>query len=663
MNQKRGLFLVSALLISFVIALFLSAGLRLSMGNLKASDTKGQQALFAAESGLRYVQSRMASDYGWTADGGQVVNTQDMVVEEHDGNIIGIIRCKDGTFAQFRVRFNHQDDGVGNADGMPDPGNFWIDSPYVSVKNLLGGSKRPVPRADGPNFSVTPTSATPYDVPPGSNCVIVEGRSGPGLSSLSATNLNPTPSGHVSTRVVECYLEGANIPGADAAAMAAGDIDFDLYANKAVTLSAKDKKQVSRIRSRGQIEVTGGASTNLVSENGETYTQNGSLGANASQNVTAMKEDPLSSFYRLGWNDVKKAPPTADTLAAGTYVVWDNGDLHYYDMDLGTYNAHILTNPTDGGTVVTSLPSAISYNNDGNKPKFTITDNLQVSTTAGGTNELNIIPRAGAQEDPPTVVKGELVSRLSQQLIQPQPTQPTQGTQPTPVPGVIGPQPTQQPQMQLSQLQAQSVYQLQAQLTPALWNVLPMQQLSLPSVSPQLRPDDLTIEFKPPAGQSAIVSATGTVRFGANVKGEGGSITSEKDIKLVGNGTQLSASLADGLTLYAKENVVLSSLQDKGNNKWDYKDIKIKGVIYSWGDIEVKTAESDPGVNKQGKFELEGTMVAYGGDPAGNPGTNGDGKIEVQANEASLKFDPAYLLQLTTAPPPGPLKQTLYNVY
>lgn len=643
MGKKRGLFLVSALLISFVIALFLSAGLRLSMGNLKASDTKGQQALFAAESGLRYVQSRLASDYGWTADGGQVVNTQDMVVEEHDGNIIGIIRCKDGNFAQFRVRFNHQDDAAGDADGMPDPGNFWIDSQYVSVKNLLGGSSVPVPRADGPNFSVTPASPTPYDVPPGSNCVIVEGRSGPGLRSLSATNLNPTPDGGVSTRVVECYLEGANIPGADAAAMAAGDIDFTLYANKAVTLSAKDSKQVSRIRSRGQIQVTGGASTNLVSDNGEAYTNNGSLAANASKDVTVLKEDPLASFYRLEWSDVKTAPSTAPSMNAGTYVVWDNGELHYYDMDMGTYSAHMMTNPTDGGTIVTSLPSSISFNNDSHKPKFTITDNLQVSPTAAGTSELNIIPRAGAQEVPPNQVLGQMRQEVVQNL-------------------TLAQQALAQAQL-LSQVQGMTLSQLQSNLTPSQWDSLPMQQLSLGSVNPGLRPDDMTIEFKPAAGKSAVVTAAGNVRFGANVKGQGGSITSEKSIKLVGNGTDLSASLADGLTLYAKDDVVLSSLQDKGNSKWEYKDIKIKGVIYSWGDIDINTANPDSSVNKQGKFQLEGTMVAYGGDPAGNPGSNGDGTIDVQANEASIKFDPAYLLQLTTAPPPGPMKQTLYNVY
>ena len=57
--NRKGFYLVSALVISLVIALFVSASLKLSIGNLKANSAQDKVALFAAESGLRYVQARL----------------------------------------------------------------------------------------------------------------------------------------------------------------------------------------------------------------------------------------------------------------------------------------------------------------------------------------------------------------------------------------------------------------------------------------------------------------------------------------------------------------------------------------------------------------------------------------------------------------------------
>lgn len=719
------MYIISALMMSAVIALFVGAGLKLSVGNLKANNGRDQRALLAAESGLRYVQSRTAANYGWMADEGLVINDPDLVVEENRGNIIGLVRAPDGQFAQFRIRFNYQDDSEGDADGRSDPStSFQIDSPYVSVNNLLGGSAVPVPRADGPGSSVTASSPTPYEVPGGTVCVIVEGRFGPGLSNLSASNMNPQISGPVTTRIIEANLDAAQTPGVDAAAMSAGDMTFELDGNVAVTLSAKDKNQASRLRSRSKIVVQDGGSPNLKSKNGETYTSDGTLQADAESGIKTQTEDTSTSFYRLEWGDVKKADPTGQSISAGTYVVWDDGTLHYYDMDYNSYVTFIEANPTSAGTIVdsSSLPSGFQFDgSNASKPKFEISGDIHVQATANN-NELNIIPRKGAQEDPPDAsgsqTESQMVSSVLSGLSSPDQTGAGAGIYSGPeaarwnIP-ISGPIPGGEIRAETGNLsygtwqgvilketspgQAALIVdshslplfspsvgsnplgaltngmsstfsgtpQLQQILSMILGSGSEMRELNLGSAPAALRADNLKVEFTPPDGQSAILSADGNVRIGANVKGDGGSITSAETIRLVGNGTDLQASIEDGLTLYAKEDVVMSTLKEKnvGSNNWEYKDLKLKGVVYAWGDIEAKLDFNDPSVQKSGKFKLEGTMVAYGGDPSGQPGAGSGGAIDVRAGDTEIKYNPAYLLKLDNSPPPGPVKQSLYTVY
>lgn len=712
-RKSRGFYITAALLISVIISLFIGAALRLSVGNLKSDNQASQRALFAAESGVRYIQSRIASDYAWDADEGLVVNTPDMIVYEDNGNVVGILRTPSGDFAQFRVRFNFQDDGQGDADGRSDPALYSVDSQFVSVNNILGGSPTSVPRADGPGDSVTPASPMPYEVPSGTACVIVEGRYGPGLGSLSATDLNPTVNGRVSVRVVEAYLEAENPPGADSAAMAAGDINFDVEAGESVNLTAKDGNQISRLRSRGLIEVTGGASPNLVSTNGETHTTDGTLQADASTDVQLFTEDTSREFYSLEWSEVKKATASDSALAGGTYVVWDDGSLHYYDMSYSTYAAHIQGSPSDPGTVVapSALPAGMSLDTSvPGKPKLTISQNVRVDGS-GTTDELNIIPRKGAQENPPDagdsatdleatvdIVHGIIlpISQASDGGYNKTEWNTTlAGSAPSPDSITVNSNGLDfelhvhsdgSLHLENNNLSAGviSADEFRATLTDP--NIPPTDQaqimtmlsaiggagsgsreeLELGSAPSALRADDLTIEFDPPEGESAILSSEGTVRLGARVSGEGGSITSGKDIKIVGDGnTNLEASEKNGLTLYARGNVVMSGLKEVpvGSNNWEYKDVDLKGVVYAWGDIDIKLGNDDPSVSKHGNFLVQGALVAYGGDPAGAPGNNGDGAISIDAHNSVLKYDPVYLILMEQTPPARPLRQTLYNVY
>jgi hypothetical protein len=727
--NRKGFYLVSALVISLVIALFVSASLKLSIGNLKANSAQDKVALFAAESGLRYVQARLSEDYAWSADGGLVVDSPDMVVREDSGNIVGIVRADGGGFAQFRVRFNYQDDGQGDADGIPDS-VLDIDSRWVSVNNLLGGSPFPVPRADGPSFSVTTASARDYDVPTATACVIVEGRFGPGLT-LSSNSLNPDPNGVVSTRVIEAFLEAGAGPGADSAAMAAGDILFGINSTEPVTLEGKTKAIVTRIRSRGTIEVQGPGSPNLAAPvEGETYSSDGSLQASPNANISLLTEDTSQEFYQLNWSEVRKADPTGPSLSAGTYVLWDNGELHYYDMDYQAYETFIEADPGNAGVLIdpSSLPTPVTLDlADPSKPRIVIEDDVYIVATAN-TDEFSFIPRAGAQEDPPDAAGGGGSQDESQMAsavlgsLSASPDASGSGSGVTSGPeaaswivpnlggisgeiraesgswnggtwrGVVlrdigggqaqlivdsGYQPlfspsiTQNPYMALTDgitnqfAGDPEMLQILSAILGSGAGTEEMRELELASEPANLRADDLTVEFRPPDGESAILSSEGTIRLGSNVRGDGGSITSGATIRLVGNGTQLSASLADGLTLYAREDVVLSSLKERtlGTNNWDYKDVTIKGVLYAWSDIEVKTGHDDPSVLTQGAFSLQGAMVAYGGDPQNAPGSGGGGNITVKADESHLKYDPVYLVQMNTLTPNAPLNQTMYIIH
>lgn len=699
--------MIAALLFSVVVALFLGAALRLSLGNLKANDVAGQRALFAAESGLRYVQARLASDYTWDLDGGLVVDTPELAVYEDRGNIVGVVRTSEGDFAQFRVRFNFQDDAQADTDGFVDPGLYSVDSPYVSVNNILGGSPRMVPRADGPGFSVMATSPRPYSVPAGTACVVVEGRYGPGLRSLSTAELSPPVTGQVTTRVLEAYLEADTLPGADSAAMSAGDMSFEVEPSEYVTLSAKDANQASRLRSRAMIEVVGGASPNLVSTNGETYTVDGSLAADASSDIQTNVEDTSTSFYRLEWDEVKKADSSGGTLAGGTYVIWDDGSLHHYDMSYSEYVTYIEANPSAGGNVVdpsTDLPPGMSFDtSDPAKPKLVISENVLID--GGSTDEFNIIPRKGVQEDPPDSDSGsgdllEMATEVAANQAPGELRGSLSGGTEFPPPAGAPPFPSEQffygtdftvklhgdhwhlmdndqsgqllgPSAIASVLSDPALSASDQALAQQVLQALggagggSMRELDLPSQPAALRADDVEIVFAPPEGESAILSANDTIRLGTRVSGKGGSITSAKDIRVVGDGdTALQASEKNGLTLYARGDVVMSGLKEVpvGSNNWEYKDVDLKGVVYSWGDIEFKLSNDDPSVSKHGSLQVQGALVAYGGDPAGSPGADGNGEIKIDAQRSELKYDPVYLMPMTLTPPARPLRQSLYNI-
>lgn len=698
-------------------------------GNLVASRhlAGGDSALKAADSGLRYAQAKLSENPDWRGDDNRVtVDSPDLVIRENNGNVVGIIRAADGNFSQFRLRFNFQDDSQGNADGLADPPqDMWIDHKFMSVNNLSGASDTSVPRADGPAYSVTTNSEVPYQVPSGTVCIAVEGRSGPGLSALSSTNLNPSNLGaSVTRKTAEAFFRFGSQPGADAAAMAAGDITAQLLPGSQAQFSTTSKSGIPIVRSKRTVTVDGGNSTeNYTSPNGEVHSGDNDLHANST--VATRQEDATSDFYKLEWDKVRKASPTGEKLAAGTYVMWDDHSVHYYNMNYNDYINHITANVSDPGTIVNLQTNSSSLNG----PKLTLTGDLYIEPTIGASgslvNEFNLIPRKGAQEDPPNPVggggggggnyTGTQISGFINSL--PLPTGGLSGLAGWDLPNVDVPGQNsiqfvvgsdifmlqsqgqgqgaifsynnlaaQQAQPNLPVLQSQIAIKLATQANaqsqdPNFLSIISalmsggsggdsMQEIPLPGIpTPTLSADDITVEFKPQNAQSAILSAQGNINLASKVRGKGGSMTSEADIRMVGAGSSLAASLDEGLNLYAKGDVVLSSLKPSNNGAGlEYKSFKMKGVIYTWGDFIAKIGHEASTVNqnKWGDFSLQGALVAYGNKgnvTLGDPGDGQGGNISIKARQVKLQFDPAYLAAIEQGINPGHLRQTSYTIH
>lgn len=167
--------------------------------------------------------------------------------------------------------------------------------------------------------------------------------------------------------------------------------------------------------------------------------------------------------------------------------------------------------------------------------------------------------------------------------------------------------------------------------------------------------EDLDVEFDPPDGDSATLSAEGDILIGAKLKGKGASMTAGGELKVVGAGADLSANpnAEEGVNMYARGDITLSTLKEKKDGSFEFKDIKLKGLVYTWGDFNAKMGSDDTSV-KRGKLSIEGTLVAFGGDPAnGIPSTTNKGTVRVKAKEVKLKFDPAYLIGLMQTLPDG----------
>ncbi len=722
--RRRGIYLLTSLIFALMVVMFVSAGLMLGRGGTHAAVHAAdlEAADLAAQSGLQYCLARLVENPAWRGNGNaRVVDTPELVVEEDNGNIVGLL-LDQGRVSQFRVRFNYQDDAHGDADGTPDPA-LTIQHPFVSVNNLVNGGSAGLPRADGPAYSVLPASPRPANIPGHSVALLVEGRTGPGLRDHTGAAPNAPPAGSVHTRVLEATYRIENLPGADAVAQGGSNIEARLQdVTGVMSVTSASGGETPRVRSKGTVSVTnpdGSALANYASDGGEVLSGPGSLNANydAGQ-VTVNTEAAGSGFYNLTWSDVKKADASDPTLPAGTYVWWDNGTLHYYDMNYSDYVTFIEGSPSSEGALVDpgALPSGLSI--DLAARRVTITGDLSIAPTGAGSTDFAMIPRSGAQEEPDSAAAGGPAPALPGS----RPADAASATNYYNV--VVNDFNVGAPFHQLLMTLGTTGSIDDGSGNTITWDIgnlnmnndkaLALQHLfsggSFHSVDPpaalvngasspftldianfntwvsaaplggepegeidlggavtdSLTVKDLEVHFQPPSGQSATLSAAGNVRIGAGVFGEGGSITSEREIRIVGARTDLAANPngVEGVNLYAKGDIVLNALvpNTASPGNFLYESFNLKGVVYTWGNFVAQLGYEGPDVGAWGNLNIHGAIIAYGGDPATQqPGDGGGGAIRVTAHGANFVYDPAYLLGVHQTLPPSPLSPLYWD--
>jgi hypothetical protein len=650
--------LIGTILITIVIFMVIGATLALAPTHLAsaASYTDSQRAQMAVEAGLNYARARLKEDLTWrgSPDSGpqETVRTVDesMVIVEDHGNVVGLIRFESGHYGQFRIRFNYQD-GAGARDGMDNPSRpFIVDSEFVSENNLSGGTeldllrdtrysrRRPMDIAE--DLVPRTTSVAPFQA-----YLAIEGRAGPGFRDADLDNPNDKPNGlRVVEKLAEVRLEADFSNTLDAAAMAAGDIDATLYKprsahgkKRGAHLYVNSKKAGGettppRIRSKGEVRAAradGASHVSLKSPGGFVNTGTGTLSSDTvpSESLQVQTEDPSSEFYSLEWDEVHHAsadPRSEDTvnMKAGTYVLWEREsdgkpELHYYDMGMEDYHTHMKDNPDDAGQV--------------------LSPNLEEARNNYSQMSGNQIYLRDARHSEPLGLHAQLLVNTDVRV---ESTGSTSEFNYIPKVGFIdGPPPegmTSHPNVLESR--------------PTHYNT------------------NMSFQFVNHSGKKKItLSGDGDVTLNSRVHGNGGSITSEEDIQIVGLGMLDGLGLKDkgeGISLYSQGDVKINTYRPIGTADagGSYNDMRLNGVLYAWGDIDFELAPpKDSNVSsdfhrRHGDLLVRGAVVAYGGDPGDSdnhqPGSGsggvGDGKgnINITAHHANLTFDPKYLMSL-----------------
>ncbi len=145
-------------------------------------------------------------------------------------------------------------------------------------------------------------------------------------------------------------------------------------------------------------------------------------------------------------------------------------------------------------------------------------------------------------------------------------------------------------------------------------NVDPL-EIPASALSDNTAPQDLEIAFSPPGGSSAAIRGQGSVLLATHLSGKGGAVVAAERIDIVGLGIDMTANRGarDGVSLYAKGDINLSTYDHKRNKYWD---ASVKGVIYTKGNLNVRMGEVFEGGTGQepewGTFDFLGAAIAQG---------------------------------------------------
>jgi hypothetical protein len=166
-----------------------------------------------------------------------------------------------------------------------------------------------------------------------------------------------------------------------------------------------------------------------------------------------------------------------------------------------------------------------------------------------------------------------------------------------------------------------------------------------------LGPRDFEVTLAPQSEQGVRVVAPGDIRIAADVRGSGASISAHGDIRLIGVGFELDAANGEqgtDVSLYSTQNIIISTLRKRTDDEYAFAGLDLRGVLYSWGNIDLLMSHPDENSSfDPQRVKIQGTMVAYGGQPGNQPPGTWGGNITIKADQIDLVFDPSYLLGIS----------------
>lgn len=450
-SSRRGIVLISILVLTLVATFFIGALIQMNPSRLRRTvhDENRDKAAQAAQAGVDYALNRFKSDTDWNADENlQVVQMDDLVIREDNGNVLGWIKTEDGSWAGFRFRFNYQDGDLtasGDDDGRNDP-TYPLSTSHVSVNNLNGPSGVNAPVADGSGYSVTgPTPDGPqtFRVPENTVALVVEGIVTPDLDPNDPRTLAEAEGGTVRTLkgiyVISEVREGID---GDAVLMAGGNATIQVGDLPRTTEIAvpddlrgvlglqSNSDNFPAIRTKGRMELTRGQAGSTApmfdpdkdaevrtsrDERFSTpfYNEEGDL-----DTFVGGEEGASDAFLEITWDKVEESEDTdAIVLPAGVYFFSDGdqapgtrsegASTGYYAMNWEDYRqAKIDGTLPPPSPVPTALAEKLELDSrsvtdaDGNedfRDVITIDQDVRVEIT-GDVTDLVIVPERGARQ-------------------------------------------------------------------------------------------------------------------------------------------------------------------------------------------------------------------------------------------------------------------------
>lgn len=631
-STRSGMVLVVTILISAVVALFLAGAVQLlpTLG-LSAQNLEGrEQALLAARSGLDYARSRLQADPSWRGDGNSlVVDTPEFKVLEDNGNVFGFLTPSDGKPSYFRFRFNYQNGGDVPEDSLPDP-EFFIDSEFVSYNNLRRAGRQEQYRAipAGGTWKVTDSSPIPVMVPKFTSTIIVEGFSGPAVSSVNPGSPNLSPGNQkFSLQVVEAYFTRPGFLAVDSAVMAAATLDAHMLDGGTMKVESDQNSAPPRVRALDQMEVyaLAGSADYQTDANGEVivdtdkeFLLNGAVSSSPAASHES-KDEQSSHWLKLGFDDVTRATASDANLKAGTYV-WKSKvggpQLEYFPMD------YTGTVPTGDGLVITNGDQMLLTGSDAidltsTNFRMRIKDNVFVAPHGGATGfavvaEPGFMSALGRR--PETILNhtsddGVILSNDNGSIF---------------LEGKIdgGGAVTSSGDITF---QGTSALEADKDMAVALY-----------------AKGDINLKAIPEETIPAILSGL-IIQGGGGGKGKGGA----------GKGKGGAPQLP-GLGL-------------QGSPFNEPQDVVFGGIIFAQGNFNVDLRHQDQAGNligsEHGSIYVKGILATFGGDPETQetPGTDGRGVMEMVAAEAAFVYDPDYLDSLVRLDAPTRLEKSFWT--